>query len=67
MWEQRRILMTSDARARRHAAARRLEAAIESLSPWRVYVEILVSEARTQLRAAESRAQPRTPRRVSRG
>ena len=58
MWEQRRILTTSNNPLERHAAARRLEAGIESLAPWRVYVEILVSEARTRLRVAESRVQP---------
>ena len=58
MWEQRQILMTSSNPLERHAAARRLQAGLESLAPWRVYVEILVSEARTRLRVAESRVQP---------
>jgi hypothetical protein len=55
LWDQRRILVTSADPAERHAASQRLQVAVEALSPWRVYIEILVNEARAQLHAAESR------------
>jgi small-conductance mechanosensitive channel len=55
MWDQRRVLVTSADPVERHAAMQRIELALESLAPWRVYIEILVSEARAQLHAAESR------------
>ena len=55
LWAQRRILVTSENPAERHAASQRLQTAVEALSPWRVYIEILVNEARAQLHAAESR------------
>ena len=55
MWDQRRVLVTSTDPVERHAAMQRIELALESLSPWRVYIEILVSEARAQLHAAETR------------
>jgi len=54
MWEQRHIQFASTDPAQRRAATQRLRAAVDSISPWRVYVDILVGEARTQLRAAET-------------
>ena len=54
MWEQRRIQFASTDPEQRRAANQRIRAAIDSISPWRVYVDILVGEARTQQRAAET-------------
>jgi small-conductance mechanosensitive channel len=55
MWDQRALMFNSPDPAARHEAQQRVQASIETLSPWRVYVDILVNEARAQLRAAESR------------
>ena len=55
MWHQRSLMFNSPDPAVRHVALQRVQASIETLSPWRVYVDILVNEARAQLRAAESR------------
>ncbi|MET0682107.1 MAG: mechanosensitive ion channel domain-containing protein [Casimicrobiaceae bacterium] len=55
MWGQRHLMFNSANPVERHAASQRVQAAAEALSPWRVYIEILVSEARAQLRAAETR------------
>ena len=55
MWDQRSLMFNSPDPAVRHAATQRVQGSIEMLSPWRVYVEILVNEARAQLRAAETR------------
>ena len=54
MWEQRHIQFASTDPAQRRAATQRIRAAVDSISPWRVYVDILVGEARTQLRAADT-------------
>jgi small-conductance mechanosensitive channel len=55
MWDQRALMFNSPDPAVRHEALQRVQASVETLSPWRVYVDILVNEARAQLRAAESR------------
>ena len=55
MWEQRHVQFTSPDPAARREATRRLRAAIDAIAPWKVYVEILVGEARAQLRTAETR------------
>ncbi len=55
MWEQRHVQFASSDPAARREATRRLRAAIDAISPWRVYIEILVGEARAQLRTAETR------------
>ena len=55
MWDQRSLMFNSSDAEVRRVAQQRVQASIETLSPWRVYVDILVNEARAQLRAAESR------------
>jgi small-conductance mechanosensitive channel len=55
MWEQRHVLFASSDPAARREAARQLRASIDAISPWRVYLQILVGEARAQLRTAETR------------
>jgi hypothetical protein len=54
MWEQRHIQLASTDPAQRRAATQRIRAAVDLISPWRVYIDILLSEARTQLRAADT-------------
>ncbi len=55
MWEQRHVHFASADPAARREATQRLRASLDAISPWRVYVEILVGEARSQLRTAETR------------
>jgi len=55
MWTQRHILVTADDIGARRAAAQRIRQGIEALTPWKVYLDSLVQESRSRLRATESR------------